>query len=69
MEFFYNDVYGNQGFYNTRTITIPEADDREALAENKESAVKAKTSPASKKNIFLALGVFVAIAFILGVLK
>lgn len=69
MDFYFNDMYPNQGFLNTRAQTIPEAEDREVLAENKKSAVKAKTNPADKKNIFLALALFVIIAFVLGVLK
>lgn len=69
MDFYFNDLYPNQGFFNTRSQTIPEAEDKEALAENKEATLKAKTSPKQKKNILLALGLFVIIAVVLGVLK
>lgn len=69
MDFYFNDLYPNQGFFNTRTQTIPEADDKEALAENKEAGVKAKVNPKQKNHIFLALGLFVVIAVVLGVLK
>lgn len=69
MDFYFNDVYPNQGFVNTRNQTIPEVDDREALAENKEASLNAKTTPKERKSIYLALAVFLLIAVGLGVLK
>lgn len=69
MDFYFNDLYPNQGFFNTRTQTIPEAEDKEALAENKEASVKAKVNPKQKNNIFIALAVLLGIVVLLGVLK
>ena len=69
MNFYFNDLYPNQGFYNTRTATIPEADDKAALAENKEASLKAKVNPKQKNHIFLALAILLIIAVVLGVLK
>lgn len=69
MDFYFNDLYPNQGFFNTRSQTIPEADDKEALAENKEASVKAKVNPKQKNHIFIALGVLLGIVVLLGVLK
>lgn len=70
MDFYYNDLYPNQGFYNTRMQTIPEASDREALLEeDKKANVKAKTNPKDNKKIFFALALFLIIAVVLGVLK
>ena len=69
MDFYFNDLYPNQGFYNTRTATIPEADDKQALAENEVASVKAKVNPKQKNNIFLALALLLIIAITLGVLK
>lgn len=69
MDFYFNDLYPNQGFYNTRTQTIPEADDKQALAENEESSLKSKVNPNQKKNIFLALALFLIVAIVLGVIK
>ena len=69
MDFYFNDLYPNQGFYNTRTQTIPEADDKKALAENEEASVKAKVNPKQKNNIFIALAVLLIVAVLLGVLK
>lgn len=69
MDFYFNDLYPNQGFYNTRSQTIPEPDDKEALAENKEASVKAKISPKQKNNIWLALAIILIVTVVLGVLK
>ena len=69
MDFYFNDLYPNQGFYNTRTATIPEADDKKALAENEEASVKAKVNPKQKNNIFIALTILLAVVVALGVLK
>lgn len=69
MDFYFNDLYPNQGFINTRTQTIPEPDDKQALAEDKEASVKAKVNPKQKNNIFIALAVLLAVVVLLGVLK
>ena len=69
MEFYLNDLYPNQGFYNTRNQTIPEADDKKALAEDNQATVKAKTNPKSKSNILIGLVILLAIVVALGVLK
>ena len=69
MDFYFNDLYPNQGFYNTRTQTIPEADDKKALAENEEASVKAKVNPKAKNNIGIALLVLLGVVVLLGVLK
>ena len=69
MDFYFNDLYPNQGFYNTRTATIPEADDKKALAEDETASIKAKVNPKQKSNIFLALAILLIIVVTLGVLK
>ena len=69
MDFFYNDLYPNQGFYNTRSQTIPEPDDKQALAEDEKPTVKAKVSPKQKTNIWVALLVLLAVVVVLGVFK
>lgn len=69
MDFYLNDLYPNMGFANTRVQTIPEAEDKQALAENEEASIKAKTNPTQKKNIFLALAIFLIVVVVLGVLK
>ena len=69
MDFYFNDLYPNQGFYNTRTQTIPEADDKKALAENEEASLKAKVNPKQKNHIFLALAILLIVVAVLGVLK
>ncbi len=69
MDFYFNDLYPNQGFTNTRTNTIPEADDKKALAENEKASVKAKVNPKQKNNIFLGVIALLVIVVVLGVLK
>lgn len=69
MDFYFNDLYPNMGYLNTRMETIPEPDDKQALAENKEATDKAKVNPKQKNHIFLALGLFLIVTVILGVSK
>ena len=69
MDFYLADLYPGQSFNNTRTQTIPEADDRKALAEDNESVVKAKTNPKTKSNILIGLVILLAVVVALGVLK
>lgn len=69
MDFYFNDLYPNQGFYNTRSQTIPEADDKTALAENETASVKAKVNPKQKNNIWVALIILLIVAVVLGVMK
>ena len=69
VNFFYNDLYPNMGATNTRNQTVPEAEDRNALAEEGKSVDNATVTPAKKNKIFLYLGVFLGIVVLLGVLK
>lgn len=69
MDFYFNDLYPNQGFYNTRTQTIPEADDKKALAEDEQASIKAKVNPKQKNNIFIGLAILLVVVVVLGVLK
>lgn len=69
MDFYFNDLYPNQGFYNTRTQTIPEADDKQALAEDEKASLNAKISPKQKFNVWTAFIVIIAVVIMLGVLK
>lgn len=69
MDFYFNDLYPNQGFYNTRSQTIPEPEDKEALAENKDASLKAKVNPKQKNNTWLALAVILIVVVVLGVFK
>lgn len=69
MDFYFNDLYPNQGFYNTRMQTIPEADDKQALAENEKASVNAKTNPKQKNNTFIGLAVILGLVIVLGVIK
>lgn len=61
-----SDLYPNYGGVDTSTLANPEADDQQALNENPEVADKAVTPSARKKNIFLALGVLLALIVFFG---
>ena len=69
MDFYFNDLYPNQGLNNTRTNTIPEADDKKALAENETASSNAKMNPKQKNNIWKALAIRLVVVVVLGVLK
>ena len=69
MDFYFNDLYPNMGFQNTRAETIPEADDRNALAENEKASVNAKINPVQKNKIWTAFLILLAVVVVLGVLK
>ena len=60
------DVYPNLGAVETSTAVNPEADDQEALNQNPEEAQQAGRN-ASKRNVFLAIGVIIALIIFLGV--
>lgn len=61
------DIYPNYGGVDTSTLATPDADDQQALNENTEVAEKATAnSPTKKKNIFLALGVLLALIVFFG---
>lgn len=61
-----SDLYPNFGGYDTSTLATPEADDLDALNEDATVSEKAVTHEARKKNIFLALGVLLALVFFFG---
>lgn len=60
------DLYPNFGGHDTSTLATPEADDQDALNEDTKVADQAVTSEARKINIFLALGVLVALIIFFG---
>lgn len=69
LNFFFNDLYPNNGINNTRTETIPEAEDREVLGDDSKAVNNAQITPHKRKSIFLALGLFLIIAVVLGIFK
>lgn len=69
MDFFLKDLYPNMGFQDTRAETIPEADDRKALAEDEKASSNAKTNPVQKNKIWTAFIILLAVVLVLGVLK
>lgn len=69
MDFFFNDLYPNQGVVNTRTQTVPEAEDRQALTEEGKQTVNAKITPKSQRGIWIGLIAIVVIGVVLGASK
>lgn len=60
------DLYPNYGGVDTSTLATPEADDQQALNESPEVADTVTVTTARKKNIFLALGVLLALIVFFG---
>ena len=60
------DLYPNYGGIDTSTMVNPEADDQEALNEDTKIINEATTKEARSKNVFLALGVLVALIIFFG---
>jgi capsular polysaccharide biosynthesis protein len=58
------DLYpGMAGYYTTRTTTVPEAEDQNALVDDEEASREnsVHTSPAAHRNMFMSIAVVVAI--------
>jgi hypothetical protein len=68
MDFGFNDLYPNQGFFNTRAASIPEAADQVTLADDTEAAAKVQShhDPALSKRILIALAVMVVLICCMG---
>lgn len=60
------DLYPNYGGVDTSTLATPEVDDQEALNESPDLADAGVPNHARKKNVFLALGVMVALVVFFG---
>ena len=61
-----SDIYPNYGGVDTSTIVTPEVDDQEALNEDVNIAAESSQTEARKKNIFLALGIMLALVIFFG---
>ena len=68
MIFSFRDLYPNQATATEETSTManPDKDDQEALKENTKVTEKGDMRGASKKNVFLAIGVLVALVVFFG---
>ncbi len=66
MCFSMSDLYPNMGGVDTSTLATPEVDDLDALNEDVKIAEASTKTEASKKNIFIALGVLVALVVFFG---
>lgn len=62
------DLYPNMGFENTTYLSIPEAEDQQAMVDDQKVAEEtAKSSnKAGHKNILLGIILLVIIMFVLG---
>lgn len=61
------DLYPNMGFYTTRSITVPEAEDQNTLVDDQKLAEQTQVShnPASSKAILISIAVFIGIMALL----
>lgn len=66
MNFSMRDLYPNMGGLETSTSVNPEPNDQDVLNEDYDTAQKASQTKASKKNIFIALILLVALIIFLG---
>ncbi len=65
--FYFNDLYPNQNSgVNTRTQTIPEAEDKAMLADEGTKNVNTSVTPTKRKHIYIALAVIVALIVLFG---
>lgn len=61
------DLYPNMGFYNTRSLTVPEAEDQNTLVDDQKLAESAQVThnPASTKAILISIAVFLVVMVML----
>lgn len=62
----FRDLYPNMTGLDTSTLANPEADDQEALNEDVNIAEESSMTQASRKNIFIAIFVLVALVVFFG---
>ena len=60
------DLYPNLGGVDTSTQVTPEVDDQDALNEDVKMANESTNTEARSKQVFLALGVIVALIIFFG---
>lgn len=62
LNFFVSDIYGS-GYKNTRTESVPEAEDQMALVDSEDLARKQPVDhdPSLSKNILIGIGIFAII--------
>ena len=61
-----SDLYPNLGGVDTSTQVTPEVDDQDALNEDVKMANESTNTEARSKQVFLALGVLVALIIFFG---
>ena len=66
LSFSMSDLYPNFGGVDTSTLATPEVDDLDALNEDVKIAEASTKTEASKKNIFIALGVLIGLIIFFG---
>lgn len=66
-KFFMSDVYG--GVFGTTELTIPEAQDKQALVDDHESDVKVEQSTPNYKGIVGCVILIVCVALFMGAVK
>lgn len=67
LSFAMSDLYPNMGGLDTSTLAVPESDDLEALNNDTKASEEANVNTeARSKNIFLAMGVLLALVVFFG---
>ena len=66
LKFAYSDLYPNWGGVDTSTVVTPEVDDQDALNEDIDIAEESSATESKGKNIFLALGIMLALVVFFG---
>lgn len=61
-----SDLYPNFGGVDTSVLANPEPEDQEVLNEDVTIAEESSQTTASKRNIFIALFIFIALIIFLG---
>lgn len=61
-----SDLYPNFGGVDTSTLVTPEVDDQDALNEDVKLAGESTNTEARSKNVFLAIGILVALIIFFG---
>lgn len=67
MNFGMADIYPNLGFYTTRSLTVPEAEDQNTLVDDQKlaEAQKVTHNPASSKSILISIAIFIVVMVLL----
>lgn len=69
LDLYLRDLYPSTGIQETSTEVVPEANDQDALGEDKVTAESVDARTPNSKNIFIGLGLIALLVVFLGVGK